>query len=246
MVGSGDSISCANIMLNAAVADALGRFADRLENGEGDFDTRLHTLIRDTIRAHRRILFNGNGYDESWTREAEARGLLNLRTTPDALQMVLVPENIDMLVRHRVFSETELRSRYEIVLENYVRTVRIEALTMVDMARREILPAVTEDRGRLARSLNETKQAVPELPCRADARRIARLADLAEAIDEAAEALADSVSSLAGDVTAQAFSIRDEVLDRMAALRKLCDEAETVTAASRWPFPTYGELLFGV
>ncbi|MGX8693188.1 MAG: glutamine synthetase type III, partial [Clostridia bacterium] len=98
MVGSGDSISCANIMLNAAVADALGQFADRLESGEGDFDARLHALIKDTIRAHKRILFNGNGYEDSWIREAEARGLLNLRTTPDALQMVLVPENIDMLV----------------------------------------------------------------------------------------------------------------------------------------------------
>ena len=246
MVGSGDSISCANIMLNAAVADALGSFADRLENGEGDFDRRLHELIKDTVRAHRRILFNGNGYDEAWTREAEARGLLNLPTTPDALQMVLVPSNIDMLVRHRIYSEEELRSRYEITLENYVRTVRIEALTMVDMARREILPAVTEDRGRLARSLNETRQAAPALPCRADLRRIARLGALCDEIDEAAEALAESVSALGGDVTAQAFFIRDEVLDRMAALRRVCDEAETITSAELWPFPTYGDLLFGV
>ncbi len=246
MVGSGDSISCANIMLNAAVADALGQFADRLESGEGDFDTRLHELIKDTIRAHKRILFNGNGYEESWIQEAEARGLLNLRTTPDALQMVLVPENIDMLVRHRVFSEAELRSRYEIVLENYVRTVRIEALTMVDMAQREILPAVTGYRGALARSFNETKQAVPALSCKADAKRIIRLGELIDAIDEAAEALAGSIAALKGDVTAQAFFIRDEVLDRMTALRKLCDEAETLTAANCWPFPTYGELLFGV
>ncbi|MGX8693189.1 MAG: glutamine synthetase type III, partial [Clostridia bacterium] len=149
-------------------------------------------------------------------------------------------------VRHRVFSETELRSRYEIVLENYVRTVRIEALTMVDMARREILPAVTGYRGALARSFNETKQAAPALACRADTRRISRLGELIDAIDEATEALADSVAALEGDVTAQSFFIRDEVLDRMAALRKLCDEAETITPADCWPFPTYGDLLFGV
>ena len=246
MVGSGDSISCANIMLNAAVADALGQFADRLESGEGDFDTRLHALIKDTIRAHKRILFNGNGYDEAWTKEAEKRGLLNLRTTPDALQMVLVPENINMLVRHRVFSETELRSRYEIVLENYVRTVRIEALTMVDMTRREILPALMRFRGELASSVNATKLAVSTLSCRSDEKLIVRLGGLINAIDKAVDALADSLSALEGDVTAQAFFIRDEVLDRMAALRRLCDEAETVTAAQEWPFPTYGDLLFRV
>ncbi len=247
MVGSGDSISCANIMLNAAVADTLGKFADTLENGEGDFDARLHELIKQTIRAHRRILFNGNGYDDSWLREAEERGLLNLRTTPDALQMVLVPENIDMLVRQQVFSETELRSRYEIVLENYVRTVRIEALTMADIARREILPAVTAYRGSLARSFNETKQAVPALACRADSKRITRLGTLIDRIDDAVEALEAGLErGEAGDVTAQAYFIRDEVLPRMDALRELCDKAEAVTAASFWPFPTYGDLLFGV
>ena len=246
MVGSSDSISCANIMLNAAVAEALRQFADRLE-GAADFDAALHELIRETIAAHRRIVFNGNGYDEAWIREAtEKRGLLNLRTTPDALQMVLAPENVDMLVRHGVFSEREIRSRYEITLENYVRTVRIEALTMVDMARREILPALLRWRGDLAASLNAAKQAAPELPCRVDQKLLSRLGGLIDAIDEAADALADCVAAMDGDVTAEAFYIRDKVLDRMAALRKVCDEAETVTAAGYWPFPTYGELLFGV
>ena len=243
MVGSSDSISCANIMLNAAVAEALRQFADRLE-GAADFDAALHELIRETIAAHRRIVFNGNGYDEAWIREAtEKRGLLNLRTTPDALQMVLAPENVDMLVRHGVFSEREIRSRYEITLENYVR---IEALTMVDMARREILPALLRWRGDLAASLNAAKQAAPELPCRVDQKLLSRLGGLIDAIDEAADALADCVAAMDGDVTAEAFYIRDKVLDRMAALRKVCDEAETVTAAGYWPFPTYGELLFGV
>ncbi len=247
MVGSSDSISCANIMINTAVAEALRQFADRLESVEGDFDTELHGLIRETISAHKRIIFNGNGYDEAWIEEAtEKRGLLNLRTTPDALQMVLVPENVEMLVRHKVYSESEIYSRYEITLENYVRTVRIEALTMVDMARREILPALRRYRGDLASSLSSTKQAVSALPCNSDIKLISQLGSFVDSIDEATEALADCVSAIGGDVTAQAFFIRDQVLERMAELRKLCDEAETLTAEDYWPFPTYGDLLFGV
>ena len=248
MVGSNDSISCANIMINAAVAEALRQFADALESREGDFDACLHALIRENISAHKRILFNGNGYDEAWIREAtEERGLLNLRTTPDALQMVLHPENVEMLTRHGIFTEAEIRSRYEITMENYVRTVRIEALTMVDMARREILPAVQRYLGDLSAAMNAKKQAVPVLPCRADTRLLTRLSALADGIDEAIEALEVCIDShTSEDVTAQAFHIRDELLANMAELRRVCDEAETLTAASYWPFPTYGELLFGV
>ena len=248
MVGSSDSISCANIMLNAAVADALGQFADRLENGEGDFDTRLHELIKETVREHRRILFNGNGYDEGWIREAtEVRGLLNLRTTPDALQTVLEPKNMEMLVRHRVYSEVELSSRYEIRMENYVRTVRIEALTMADMARREILPALIRYRGDVSRAINDTLAALPSLTCSADLRLITRLGTLTDRISEAIRTLENSMAALEGkDFTEQAFHIRDVVLGNMDALRALCDEAESITAESYWPFPTYGDLLFGV
>ena len=247
MVGSSDSISCANIMINAAVAEALRQFADRLESAEGDFDANLHELIRENIAAHKRIVFNGNGYDEAWIKEAtELRGLKNLRTTPDALQMVLHPENVEMLVRHGIFSEAEIRSRYEITLENYVRTVRIEALTMADMARREILPALMRYRGDLALSVGAAKQAVPVLPCRSDVKRITQLSSLIDAIDEATDALAGCIGAMGGDVTEEAFYIRDRVLDAMSALRGVCDEAETITAASYWPFPTYGDLLFGV
>ena len=247
MVGSSDSISCANIMINAAVAEALRQFADRLESAETDFDTALHELIREAICKHKRIIFNGNGYDEAWIREAtEKRGLLNLRTTPDALQMVLVPENVDMLVRHGIFSEAEIRSRYEITLENYVRTVRIEALTMVDMVRREILPALMRYRGDIAASLGAAKQVAPALPCMAESKLVTQLSSLIDGIDEAVEALGACLAALDGDVTAEAFYIKDRVIERMTALRKLCDEAETITAAAYWPFPTYGELLFGV
>ena len=248
MVGSNDSISCANIMINSAVAEALCQFADRLESCEGDFDSCLHDLIRDTIREHKRILFNGNGYDDAWIKEAvEIRGLKNLRTTPDAMQMVLDPENVRMLIKHRVYSEAEIRSRYEICMENYVRTVRIEALTMVDMARKEILPAVVRWCGDLAAMMNEKKTADPELRCSYEKKQISRLSELIDAIDDATAVLERCVSAgMVGDNTANAFYIRDEVLGRMDDLRKLCDEAETITAASYWPFPTYGDLLFGV
>ena len=247
MVGSNDSISCANVMINGAVAESLRQFADRLENCEGDFDTCLHDLIRETIKKHKRILFNGNGYDDAWIREAtEVRGLENLRTTPDALQMVLDPENIQMLTSHRIYSETELHSRYEISMENYVRTVRIEALTMVDMARKEILPAVVRYCGDLASVLNAKKAAAPELGFAYESRQVKRLSVLIDSIDEATEALEKSVLALDGDNTKQAFHIRDEVLCKMSKLRALCDETETITAADYWPFPTYGDLLFGV
>ena len=248
MVGSNDSISCANIMINAAVAESLRQFADELESASGDFDVRLHDLIKRNITAHKRILFNGNGYDDAWIKEAtEERGLLNLRTTPDALQMVLDPENMAMLQRHKIFSEAEIRSRYEITMENYVRTVRIEALTMAEMAKKEILPAVLRYCGDLASGISEKKKAVAVLPCRADTRLLEKLSALSDEIDAAIEALEKSIASLSeGDTTAQAFLIRDELLEQMASLRTLCDKAETLTAASYWPFPTYGELLFGV
>ena len=160
--------------------------------------------------------------------------------------MVLDPENIQMLTSHRIYSEAELHSRYEISMENYVRTVRIEALTMVDMARKEILPAVVRYCGDLASVLNAKKAAAPELGCAYESRQVKRLSTLIDSIDEATEALEKSVLALEGDNTRQAFHIRDEVLCKMSELRALCDETETITAADYWPFPTYGDLLFGV
>ncbi len=247
MVGSNDSISCANVMINGAVADSLQGFADVLENCETDFDSCLHELIRETIKKHKRILFNGNGYDDAWVREAtEVRGLKNLRTTPDAMQMVLDPSNVEMLTKHKIYTEAEIHSRYEIMMENYVRTVRIEALTMVDMARKEILPAVIRYCGDLSASLNAKKLAVPDLGCSYETKLVRALSGLIDGIDEATGTLEKSIVRIKGDNTEQAFHIRDEVLLRMAELRALCDEAETLTAASYWPFPTYGDLLFGV
>ena len=248
MVGASDSIACANIMINASVAESLRQLADDLEAAE-DFHERLHVLIRETYIAHKRIIFNGNGYDDAWIREAaEKRGLLNLRTTADALPRLLEKKNVDMLLRHGIFSESELRSRYEIQLENYVRTVRIEALTMADMARKEIIPAMAAFTAALAEGAAKKLAVGSDLGCRYETKLTRKLSCLTDTADDAAEALSGAVAALdaLGDVTAEADFVRDEVLPKMASLRAVCDEAETMTAAEYWPFPTYGDLLFGV
>ena len=248
MVGSSDSIACANIMLNAAMAETLKEFADRLE-GVSDFESALHDLIKETIKAHKRIIFNGNGYDDAWIKEAtEKRGLLNHRTTPDALATVLEKKNVEMLTSLKIFSEAEIRSRYEICLENYCKTVNIEGLTMVDMARKEILPAVEAYLGDLSGTVAAKTAAVPGLACKYEKDLISKLSKLADEISDAASSLDTTLIRLKAipDVTDAAYVIRDVVLQKMAELRVVCDEAESITADKYWPFPTYGDLLFGV
>ena len=248
MVGSSDSIACANIMLNAAMAETLKEFADRLE-GVSDFESALHDLIKETIKAHKRIIFNGNGYDDAWIKEAtEKRGLLNLRTTPDALSTVLEKKNVEMLTSLKIFSEAEIHSRYEICLENYCKTVNIEGLTMVDMARKEILPAVEAYLGDLSGTVAAKTAAVPGLACKYEKDQISKLSKLADEISDAASSLDTTLIRLKAipDVTDAAYVIRDVVLQKMAELRVVCDEAESITADKYWPFPTYGDLLFGV
>ena len=248
MLGSSNSIACSNIMLNTAVAESLRQYADRLEKADC-FESALHELIRETIHAHKRIIFNGNGYDESWLREAtEVRGLHNLRTTPDAMAAFLEKKNVDLLTSHKVFSPVEIRSRYEILLDNYCKTVNIEGLTMVDMARKEILPAVEAYTRELAESLAAKSAVLPELTGGYEKKLLGRLCPLIEEIDQAAEALDSELIryKTIGDVTQAAAVIRDVILQRMAELRVVCDEAENLTAEKYWPFPTYDMLLFGV
>ena len=248
MLGSSNSIACSNIMLNAAVAESLRQYADYLEKAE-DFEAALHDLIQKTIKAHKRIIFNGNGYDDAWIREAtEQRGLLNLRTTPDALPRILEKKNVDMLTSLKVMSEAEIRSRCEIMLDNYRKTVNIEAQTMVDMVRKEILPAVEEYTAKLAGALAAKKAVVPTLTGKYETGLIKKLSGLVDRIDAAAEDLENALTVYhrIEDVTEAADTIRDVIIPKMEALRAPCDEAETCTAADMWPFPTYGELLFGV
>ena len=248
MLGSSNSIACANIMLNAAVAESLKIYADRLEEAD-NFEEKLHEMIKKTITDHKRIIFNGNGYDDAWIKEAtEVRGLLNYKTTPDAIPHLMDEKNVKMLTSHKVFSEAELRSRTEITLENYCKAVVIEAKTMELLARREILPAIEEYAAFVAKTANAKKSLATDLACTYETETVRRLSQLAsdayESLDELEKAL-DKVQS-APNVVETGYLIRDELLGVMDKLRASCDEAETITASKFWPFPTYDELLFGV
>ena len=248
MLGSSNSIACANIMLNAAVAESLKIYADRLE-GVADFETALHEMIKKTIKDHKRIIFNGNGYDEAWIKEAtEKRGLCNYRTTPDCIPHVLDKKNVDMLVGHKVFTEAELKSRCEIQLENYCKTVVIEANTMVSMAKTLIAPAVEAYAADVAKAVAAKRLVDANLPCKYESKLIKNLSTLTDRIAGNIEELEIALQELheAKDVGDEANAIRDNVLEKMNALRIACDEAELLTAKKYWPFPTYSDLLFGV
>lgn len=248
MPGSQQSIADCNVMLNTAVAESLKQFADVLENAY-DFEAALHELVKSTVRDHKRIIFNGNGYDEKWIKEAtEKRGLLNLRTTPDALPAVLNKKNVDLLTSHNVMSLAEIKSRYEITLENYCKTVNIEGLTMIDMARKEILPAVESYVKDLSETLVAKTAVLPTISANYERTLIEKLSVIVEEIDAAASSLESSLIEYKTitDVTKSAALIRDVILQKMAELRIVADEAETLTAEKYWPFPTYDKLLFGV
>ena len=248
MLGSSNSIACANIMLNTAVAESLKIYADRLEKAE-NFADELHKMIRKTIKDHKNIIFNGNGYDDTWIKEAtEKRGLLNYRTTPDCMPHLLDKKNVDMLTSHKVFSEAELKSRCEIMLDNYCKTVVIEASTMVDMARTEIAPAIENYVCELAKTVTAKRAVDAALVCSFESGLVKKLSMLTDTIAVKAEELENALEELnkAEDIIMEANMIRDVVLALMDELRFACDEAETVTAKKFWPFPTYGDLLFGV
>ena len=248
MLGSSNSIACANIMLNSAVAESLKVYADRLEKSE-NFEEDLREVIQKTIKDHKHIIFNGNGYDDAWLKEAtEKRGLLNYSTTPDCVPHLLDKKNVQMLTSHKVFSEAELKSRCEIMLENYCKTVLIEANTMIDMARTEIAPAVSAYAFDLANTAAAKKHVDMSVSCNYEADLLKKLARLEDRIAVKTDELEDAVMKLQEEecVETEAFMIRDLLLDKMGELRIACDEAETLTAKKYWPFPTYGSLLFGI
>ncbi|MBQ9632987.1 MAG: glutamine synthetase type III, partial [Lachnospiraceae bacterium] len=247
-LGSSNSIACCNIMLNSAVAESLRQYADRLE-GAADFEEELHQLIKETIQAHERILFNGNGYGEEWIREAvEVRGLSNLKTTADAMPHLLDEKNKEMLMAHKVFSEVELQSRMEIMLENYCKTVNIEGATMVDMVRKSYLPSIEEYLGELARTTSIMKSVSDKVKCNYEISTMERLSELTDYILERVKDLEAALEALKGydDIVETAEAIRDDVLPKMEHLRKHVDEAEMLTGEKNWPFPSYGQLLFSV
>jgi glutamine synthetase len=235
-------------MLTAAVAESLKQYADRLE-GSSDFEGDLHNLIKETITKHERILFNGNGYGEEWAREAtEVRGLLNLKTTADAMPKLLDKKNMDMLMAHKVFTESELHSRCEIMLENYCKTVTIEGHTMVDMVRKNYLPAIEDYLCELARTTSLMKSVSDNVKCNYEVSTMERLSELTDYILERVRDLEGALENLKqiDDVVKMSELIRDDVLPKMEHLRKHVDEAEMLTSEKCWPFPSYGKLLFSV
>ncbi len=248
MLGSSNSIACANIMLNSAVAESLRIYADRLEKAD-DFETALHEMIKKTIKDHKRIIFNGNGYDDAWIKEAtEERGLTNYPTTADCMPHLLDEKNVKMLTSLGVFTIDELHSRRDIMLENYTKSVLIEANTMVSMAKRQIAPAIEAYAADVAKSAAAKKAIVPELACRYESGIVSELSELIDEIEAKTIELEKAVSATGGakDIVEESAMIRDTVLPVMSELRAPCDKAEQLTARSYWPYPTYADLLFGV
>ena len=247
MLGSANSIASANIVLNTVVAQSLKSYADRLESVD-DFEEALHSLIRKTIKDHKRIIFNGNGYDNEWIAEAERRGLLNLPTTPDCLPYLLKDKNIKLFADHKVFSRQEIESRYEIYLENYCKNVRIEALTMVDMTNKDILPAVSAYFKTLCDTVKAMSRAGIDPGGSYEQVTAEKLAVLSKKIFSAVHGLSQVVDGLseAGDAARESELIRDRVIPQMSLLREFVDSAESITAEEYWPYPTYGDLMFGV
>ena len=247
MLGSAASISCANTVLNTSVAEELKQFADKLE-GAPDFEGTLHDLIKETIKAHKRIIFNGDGYDDAWVREAERRGLLNLKTTPDALAHMLDEKNVKLFTSHKVLTETELKARHEVRLENYCKVVNIEALTMLDMVRKDILPAMSAYSAELASDAAAKTALLGDADCSYEKESVKSLSALLGATYRSVKKLESDLLAAKSEtaLTALADVYKGTILDDMRDLRISVDEMETIASAKAWPYPCYGDLLFGV
>ena len=247
MLGSSASISDANVVLNTAVAEVLKQFADYIESTSEETSEALHTLIVKTIREHKRILFNGNGYDDAWIKEAEGRGLSNLKTTPDAIPHFIDEKNVKLFTDHKVFTETEMKARCEIMLESYSKAINIEILTMIDMAKRDILPAISKYANKLSECILSKKAVSKAISCTYEEETLKKLSDCEIAMVENINKLEDILSRTSGlDALSLATMFKDEALTAMDALRFAADEAECVTDRTFWPYPTYADLLFGV
>ncbi|MCR4718486.1 MAG: glutamine synthetase III [Firmicutes bacterium] len=247
-LGSSASISGPNVVLNTTVAESLKQFADELENAD-DFDATLHNLIQRTIKEHKRIIFGGNGYDDNWIAEAEKRGLLNLRTTPDCLPCYISEKNIRLFTEHKVFNEAEMRARYEIHLDNYAKTINIEALTMIDMAKRDILPKVSAFVKKLSDTVISKTTAIGGIDCTYEESVIKELNGLLNKAFGKTEELENCLKSVKKSSECAhevAEYYKDIVIPEMEELRNLVDNMEILTDSDYWPYPTYADLLFGV
>ena len=247
MLGSSDSIACTNYILNTIVADSLMEFADQLEQAK-DFNKELQALVKNTLNAHKRIIFNGDGYTEEWAQEAERRGLLNLKTTVDALPYYIRPENIALFERHGIFHAPEIYSRYEILMENYCKVLNIEGLTMLDMAKKDIFPAVSAYSGALSKNALAKKELSSSISCESEIALIEKLSKLSSCLTKSADELENALMCAAecGDIRATAEYYRDQVIPRMQELRAVGDQIEVNLGEEYLPYPTYGQLLFSV
>ena len=248
MLGSAISISCPNIMLNTIAAEEIRQFADQLETS-ADLESDVRKIVRKVMKEHKRIIFNGDGYSEAWTEEAKRRGLLNLPTTVDALPRYLDQKNVELFTSHKIYTEAEMEARYETILEEYSKTLHIEALTMSQMVRQEILPAVSAYAASLAEAVAAKRAVYAQLPCKAETGLIQSLSTLMDSAFEKVESLDTCLANgkIHSDNTlAVATYYKDTIIPAMAALRAVVDEMEVNTAADFWPYPSYGDLMFRV
>ncbi len=247
-LGSALNISCPNIMLNTMVADVLSSFSDELEKAT-DFDAAVRRLIRKNLKKHRRIIFNGDGYTDEWVAEAEERGLLNLKSTPEALKRYTAKKNIELFRRNHIFSEKEVKARQEILLENYIKIIDLEALTMLDMAKKDIFPAVSAFTGELAETIARKRAVSENIRVDSEVKLLQKLSDLLSSFSDTIDELDSKVGGAAGyrkSIQRHAEYNATEVLSTMERLREISDKMEMCTAAEYWPYPSYGELLFSV
>jgi glutamine synthetase len=247
MPGSMQSISGPNVVLNTAVAESLRQYADILEQSSS-FEKDLHDLLKSVITKHKRIIFNGNNYGPAWEKEAADRGLMNLKSLPDCAPAYIAEKNIRLFTSHKVYTETELRARYEITLSTYTKLMTVEALTMLNMARREILPAVSRFSGELARGANEKRTLVPGIDCSYEIALSAQISTLLASAMKKTGALGQAIKGakqIEGSYESARY-YRDVIFRDMEELRRVCDKLERLTEREYWPFPVYGDILFSV
>ena len=248
MLGSADNIACANTIINTIVADVLQDFADTLEKAE-DVKTAAEEIVKKTIKEHKRIIFNGDNYSKEWVKEAERRGLLNLRSLPDVMPMYISEKNVKLFGKHGIYTEVELRSRCEILMENYCKIINIEALTALDMAKKDITPAVAAYVRELAETANLIKSVDADIVTIPETDLMKKLANLLSCFIRKIDVLDKAVlgaKGIDGDIVKTAMYYKDNVLTAMQELRAVADEMEANMSAKLWPYPSYGTLLFSV
>ena len=247
MAPSSGSIAGPNTILNTTVADVLSKYADRLE-AASDVDAEVDAIIKESLKAHHKVLFDGNGYSDEWVEEAAKRGLPNIKSTVEAIRSLVAPKNIEVMSKHGVLTDVEMHSRYEVHLENYIKTINIEALTALEMAKRDIIPAVIKYSTSLAESINAIKSTGFDADVTAQGETLTEISKLTASAMKKVKALESAISTACSkeDSYDQAYSYRYDVFEALNSLREDVDKLETLVDSKYWPMPTYTDLLFHV